>query len=197
MTDYTFNPNLFNPAESAPWALGLDRRIVKIVLEGGQKGRARDLQPGAMYRIKNLRLINRTGVKGDFGRLGGDERLIIAADDRKEDVQALLQYVLAGLLTFYLSLILLQQTQGEVEVRNETRRGVRRTSGQFRHNITPSYSRDIPGSHSQTSYRQHRLSQHIHGRCAGDRFSSLRFGSSHVPAVHEVQHQVSLSRFFP
>lgn len=92
VTDYTFNPNLFNPTESAPWALGLDRRIVKIVLEGGQKGRARDLQPGTMYRIKNLRLINRIGVKGDFGRLGGDERLIIAADDRKkEDVQALLQ----------------------------------------------------------------------------------------------------------
>ncbi|KAG2106682.1 uncharacterized protein F5147DRAFT_699529 [Suillus discolor] len=82
VTDYTFNPELFNPTEPAPW----------IVLEDGQKGRARDLQPGAMYRIKNLRLITRIGVKGAFGRLGGDERLIIAADDReKEDVQALLQ----------------------------------------------------------------------------------------------------------
>ncbi|KAG1743381.1 hypothetical protein EDB19DRAFT_1964058 [Suillus lakei] len=92
VTDYTFNPDLVNPAEPAPWALGLDRRIVKIVLEGGQKGKARDLQPGATYRIKNLRLIKRTGVKGAFGRLGGDERLIIAVYDReKEEVQALLQ----------------------------------------------------------------------------------------------------------
>ncbi|KAG2131294.1 uncharacterized protein EDB93DRAFT_1094395 [Suillus bovinus] len=92
VTDYTFNPDLVNPAEPAPWALGLDRRIVKIVLEGGQKGRTRDLQLGAMYRIKNLRLIKRTGVKGVFGRLGGDERLIIAANDHeKEEVQALLQ----------------------------------------------------------------------------------------------------------
>ncbi|KAG0701774.1 hypothetical protein DFH29DRAFT_852292 [Suillus ampliporus] len=92
VTDYTFNPDLVNPLEPAPWALGLDRRIVKIILEGGQIGRARDLQPGAMYRIKNLRLIRRTGVKGAFGRLGGDERLIIAANDReKEEVKALLQ----------------------------------------------------------------------------------------------------------
>ncbi|KAG1827545.1 uncharacterized protein BJ212DRAFT_1256958 [Suillus subaureus] len=92
VTDYTFNPDLANPAEPAPWALGLARRIVKIVLEGGQRGRARDLQAGAMYRIKNLRLIRRTGVKGAFGRLGGDERLIIAANDReKEEVKALLQ----------------------------------------------------------------------------------------------------------
>ncbi|KAG0701777.1 hypothetical protein DFH29DRAFT_805870 [Suillus ampliporus] len=94
VTDYTFNPSLVDPAEPAPWALGLDRRIVKIVLEGGQTGRARDLQPGAMYRIKNLRLIRRTGVKGAFGRLGGNERLIIAANDREnEEVKALLQYV--------------------------------------------------------------------------------------------------------
>jgi hypothetical protein len=91
VTDYTFNPDLFNPADPAPWSLGLNRRIVKIVLEGGQKGRARDLQAGAMYRIKNLRLIKRTGVKGSFGRLGGDERLIIAANDREEEVQALLR----------------------------------------------------------------------------------------------------------
>ncbi|KAG1728642.1 uncharacterized protein EDB91DRAFT_852261 [Suillus paluster] len=92
VTDYTFNPDLVNPAEPAPWARGLDRRIVKIVLEGGQTGRAHDLQQGAMYRIKNLRLIKRTGVKGSFGRLGGDERLIIPANDReKEEVKALLQ----------------------------------------------------------------------------------------------------------
>ncbi|KAG2363432.1 hypothetical protein BDR07DRAFT_1404363 [Suillus spraguei] len=91
VTDYTFNPNLVNPAEATRWALGLERRIVKIVLEGGQIGMARDLQPGAMYRIKNLRLIKRTDVKGAFGRLGGDERLIIAANDReKDEVQALL-----------------------------------------------------------------------------------------------------------
>jgi hypothetical protein len=108
VTDYTFNPDLFNPTDPAPWGLGLDRRIVKIVLEGGQKGRARDLQAGAMYRIKNLRLINRTGVKGAFGRLGGDERLIIAANDREEEVQALLGCVSAGLLTFRWSLTLPQ-----------------------------------------------------------------------------------------
>ncbi|KAG1723680.1 hypothetical protein EDB19DRAFT_1915952 [Suillus lakei] len=102
VTDYTFNPDLVNPAGPAPWALGLDRRTVKIVLEGGQKRRARDLQPGAMYRIKYLRLIRRAGVKGAFGRLGGDERLIIAVNDpKKKDVQALLQF-----------------TQGEVEVSN-------------------------------------------------------------------------------
>jgi len=53
-----------------------------------------------MYRIKNLRLIKWTGVKGSFGRLGGDERLIIAANDREEEVQALLRCVSAGLLTF-------------------------------------------------------------------------------------------------
>jgi hypothetical protein len=95
VTDYTFNPDLFNPADPAPWGLGLNRRIVKIVLEGGQKGRARDLQAGAMYRIKDLRLIRRTGVKvvkGAFGRLGGDERLIIAVNNHeKKDVQALVQ----------------------------------------------------------------------------------------------------------
>jgi hypothetical protein len=66
-----------------------------------------------MYRIKNLRLIKRTGVKGAFGRLGGDERLIIVANDReKEEIQALLQYVWAGLLSFRWSLTLPQQTQG-------------------------------------------------------------------------------------
>ncbi|KAG2037353.1 hypothetical protein BDR03DRAFT_957486 [Suillus americanus] len=91
VTDYTFNPDLVNLVEPAPWGPGLERRIVKTVLEGGQRGRARDLQPGAMYRIKNLRLIRRTGVKGAFGRLGGDERLIIAANDREEEVKALLQ----------------------------------------------------------------------------------------------------------
>ncbi|KAG2116402.1 hypothetical protein DEU56DRAFT_748325 [Suillus clintonianus] len=92
VTDYTFNPSLINPAEPAPWALGLDRRVVKITLEGGQKGRARDLQLGAMYRIKNLRLIKRAGIKGAFGRLGGDERLIIAVNDlEKEEVKALLR----------------------------------------------------------------------------------------------------------
>jgi hypothetical protein len=100
VTDYTFNHDLLNPREPVPWALGLDRRIVKIVLEDGQKERARDLQPGAMYRIKNLRLIKRPGVKGAFGRLGGDERLIIAVNDHmKNDVQALIQYVLVGLLS--------------------------------------------------------------------------------------------------
>jgi len=56
-----------------------------------------------MYRIKNLRLIRRMGVKvvkGAFGRLGGNERLIIAINNHeKKDVQALVQYVLAGLLT--------------------------------------------------------------------------------------------------
>ncbi|OAX33517.1 hypothetical protein K503DRAFT_700285 [Rhizopogon vinicolor AM-OR11-026] len=92
VTDYTFHPALVNPAEQAPWTLGLDRRIVKIVLEGGQKSRARDLQPGATYRIKNLRLIKRTGVSGAFGRLGGDERLIVEAKDHeKDEVKALLQ----------------------------------------------------------------------------------------------------------
>lgn len=92
VTDYTFNPDLVNLGGPAPWALGLDRRIVKIVLKDGQKGRACDLQRGAMYRIKNLRLIRRAGVKGAFGRLGGDEQLIIAVNDHeKKDVQALVQ----------------------------------------------------------------------------------------------------------
>ncbi|KIK44550.1 hypothetical protein CY34DRAFT_802531 [Suillus luteus UH-Slu-Lm8-n1] len=93
VTDYTFNHDLLNPREQVSWALGLDRRIVKIVLEDGQKERARDLQPGAMYRIRNLRLIKRAGVNGAFGRLGGDERLIIAVNDlMKNDVQALIQH---------------------------------------------------------------------------------------------------------
>lgn len=101
VTDYTFHPTLLNPTEPVPWALGLDRRIIKIVLEGGQKGRARDLQPGAIYRINNLRLIKRTNVNGAFGRLGGDERLIVEAKDHgKEEVEALLQYVLVRLLRF-------------------------------------------------------------------------------------------------
>ncbi|KAG1893695.1 uncharacterized protein F5891DRAFT_962533, partial [Suillus fuscotomentosus] len=92
VTDYTFNPDLIELAEPASWALGLDRRILKIALEGGQKGRARDLQPGVMYRIKNLRLIRRPGVNGTFGCLKGDEQAIIAADDyEKDEVKALLQ----------------------------------------------------------------------------------------------------------
>ncbi|KAG1765740.1 hypothetical protein EV702DRAFT_1151457, partial [Suillus placidus] len=91
VTDYTFNSDLINPAEGVPWALGLDRRIVMIVLEGGQRGRARDLQPGAIYRIKNLGLIRRSGVRGAFGRLRGDERLIIATNDRDKEEEALLR----------------------------------------------------------------------------------------------------------
>jgi hypothetical protein len=98
VTDYTFHPALASPPSPAPWTLGLDRRVVKVVLEGGQKGRARDLRPGAIYRIKNLRLIRKTGVNGAFGRLGGDERLIIETKDHeKEEVKALLQYVFVGL----------------------------------------------------------------------------------------------------
>jgi hypothetical protein len=56
-----------------------------------------------MYRIKNLRLIKWTGVKGSFGRLGGDERLIIAANDREEEVQALLRCVSGGTLNISLA----------------------------------------------------------------------------------------------
>ena len=53
-----------------------------------------------MYRIKNLRLIRRPGVNGTFGCLKGDEQAIIAADDyEKDEVKALLQYVLAGPLS--------------------------------------------------------------------------------------------------
>ncbi|KAG1827544.1 uncharacterized protein BJ212DRAFT_59345 [Suillus subaureus] len=102
VTDYTFNPDLVDSVHPAPWGLGLNRRIVKIVLGDGQKERARDLQAGAMYRIKNLRLIRKTGVKGAFGRLGGDERLIIATSDReKEAVKALLQRKEKWKLTMY------------------------------------------------------------------------------------------------
>jgi len=94
VTDYTFHPALANPAGPAPWALGLDRQIVKIVLEGGQKSKARDLKSGVIYRISNLRLIKKTGLNGAFGRLGGDERLITEVKDcEKEEVKALLQYV--------------------------------------------------------------------------------------------------------
>ncbi|KAG1758882.1 hypothetical protein EDD22DRAFT_783331 [Suillus occidentalis] len=92
VTDYTFNPDLVELAQWALWALGLDRRIVKIALEGGQRGRAHNLQPGLIYRIKNLRLIQRPGVIGAFGCLEGDEQLVIAADDSaKDEVKALLQ----------------------------------------------------------------------------------------------------------
>ncbi|OJA14548.1 hypothetical protein AZE42_03160, partial [Rhizopogon vesiculosus] len=72
VTDYTFHPALVNPAEPAPWALGLDYRIVKVVL--------------------NMRLIKRTDVNGAFWRLVSDEQLIIEAKDReKEEVRTLLQ----------------------------------------------------------------------------------------------------------
>ncbi|KAG2030233.1 hypothetical protein BDR03DRAFT_1017368 [Suillus americanus] len=92
VTDYTFNPDLIELVESAPWALGFDRQILKIALEGGQKGRAHDLQPGMMYRIKNLWFIRRPGVNGAFGCLEGDEQLIIVANDyEKDEVKALLQ----------------------------------------------------------------------------------------------------------
>ncbi|KAG1848234.1 hypothetical protein F4604DRAFT_1935445 [Suillus subluteus] len=92
VTDYTFNPDLVELAQRALWALGLDHRIVKIALEGKQRGRAHDLQPGVIYRIKKLRLIRRPGVIGAFGCLEGDEQLVIAADDcAKDEVKALLQ----------------------------------------------------------------------------------------------------------
>ena len=66
--------------------------------------RARDLQPGTIYRIKNLRLIRR--ANGAFGRLGGDERLIIEVKDReKEGVRALLRYVLVRLVNLSLTLL--------------------------------------------------------------------------------------------
>ncbi|KAG1723165.1 hypothetical protein EDD22DRAFT_790179 [Suillus occidentalis] len=92
VTDYTFNPDLIELVPRAPWALGLDRRIVKIALAGGRRASAHNLQPGVIYRIKNLRLIQRPGVIGAFGCLEGDEPLIIAADDcAKDEVKALLQ----------------------------------------------------------------------------------------------------------
>jgi hypothetical protein len=53
VTDYTFNPDLIELAQQALWALGLDHQIVKIALEGRHRGRAHNLQPGMIYRIKN------------------------------------------------------------------------------------------------------------------------------------------------
>lgn len=110
VTDYTFNPDLVELAQRTLWAVGLDRRIVKIALEGGQRGSARNLQPGVIYRIKNLRLIQRPGVIGAFGCLEGAEQLVIAADDSaKDEVKALLQYAITGSLTYCWSLILLDR----------------------------------------------------------------------------------------
>jgi hypothetical protein len=95
VTDYTFNPDLVELAQRALWALGLDHRIVKIALEGEQRGRAHDLQPGVIYRIKNLQLIRRPGIISAFGCLEGDKQLVIAADDCvKDEVKALLQYAI-------------------------------------------------------------------------------------------------------
>ncbi|KAH7923468.1 hypothetical protein BV22DRAFT_1068672 [Leucogyrophana mollusca] len=93
VTDYTFHPDLpCLPTPTPKWATGLDRRIVKVVLEGGQRKRGEKIQPGSYYTIRNLRLINRSNAKNAYGRLGGDEVLIVATDEStNDDAQALLE----------------------------------------------------------------------------------------------------------
>ncbi|KAH7906154.1 hypothetical protein BJ138DRAFT_1016657 [Hygrophoropsis aurantiaca] len=91
VTDYTFHPDL-PIIPSNKWGKGLDRHVVKVVLEGGQKRRAEKIIPGRFYAIKNLRLINRPPAHNIYGRLGGDEKLIFAADDpMSDDAKALFQ----------------------------------------------------------------------------------------------------------
>jgi hypothetical protein len=67
------------------WGRSLEGRILKIQLCDEQVDRAKSLEPGAYYKIKNLRLKNSV-VQGQLvGRLGSEEILIQMLDPNNQE----------------------------------------------------------------------------------------------------------------
>ena len=67
------------------WGRSLEGRIVKIQLRDNQAERARSLETGAYYKIKNLRLKNSVVERQLMGYLGSDEVLIQMLDPNNQE----------------------------------------------------------------------------------------------------------------
>ncbi|KAF9246398.1 hypothetical protein BU15DRAFT_39557 [Melanogaster broomeanus] len=80
VTDYTLNHMLPAAISMADWAQGLDHRVVRIKLDDAQIKNSQDLTTGSLYTIRNLR-VGRGTTPGVYGRLGGEDRLIIPLQD--------------------------------------------------------------------------------------------------------------------
>ncbi|KAI6109680.1 hypothetical protein F5141DRAFT_1116076 [Pisolithus sp. B1] len=90
-TDYTYNPTFPRQASTAEWARGLDFRILRIKLDDAQSQVARDTTIGSFYRILNLRLIRKGDGFNTYGRLGGEDRLLLPLTDQQAEQQTTLK----------------------------------------------------------------------------------------------------------
>ncbi|KIJ69117.1 hypothetical protein HYDPIDRAFT_105685 [Hydnomerulius pinastri MD-312] len=81
VTDYTFRHDLPANVSTADWARGLDHRVIKIVLDDAQAKSSLDLCIESFYTIRNLRFVRRAAMPAVFGRLGGQDTLIIPLHD--------------------------------------------------------------------------------------------------------------------
>lgn len=84
VTDYTIRRNLHSQASGAQWALGLEGRVLRIMLHGNQADMSRRVQIGSICRINKLRIKQSQSENQLQGMLGGQERLILSLDPDSE-----------------------------------------------------------------------------------------------------------------
>jgi hypothetical protein len=87
---------------NAPWAAGLQGRIVKIMLWEQQIEMTKFVNPGDYYMINKMRLKTSTARDQFEGQLGGDESLIkkFNANKPNDELDALIRWVEPFLLCY-------------------------------------------------------------------------------------------------
>ena len=95
VTDYTARPDLVMVSPSMVTPTASADRILRITLHDSQVETAKNLEVGDIISIRKLRL-RPTGEGNLYGRLGGDERLIMKLNPnstKNAELRALLRYV--------------------------------------------------------------------------------------------------------
>ncbi|KAG6916649.1 hypothetical protein DXG01_005935 [Tephrocybe rancida] len=91
VTDYTFRDELVSRKVEGTWGIGLDGRILRVILFQQQVEMANVVQVGSFYSIKKLRMKQSAAARQFQGHLGGVERLITPLDANSEDARLLKQ----------------------------------------------------------------------------------------------------------
>ena len=93
MTDYTSRAELFPLSVKESWGHCLEGSILKIQLCDQQVERAKALEPGAYYKIKNLSMKNSVLEGHLVGHLGSDEVLIQMLNTDKQENKELVELI--------------------------------------------------------------------------------------------------------